>query len=162
MRLDLEDISLQLLNSMNEVKKEMDSLSKDMNDVEDLDNLITSSLGFNYDDENEDIIEDLKIILEELNYVITESEKQNIMLKENLKNIRIMKEHSKCSKCYNNHEDVITSSPIINSIQLDGKLTTNVVDNHTNYKIGKLCPVCSRQSTQLKQWLLTVIQELEK
>ncbi|KAL3274690.1 hypothetical protein HHI36_016068 [Cryptolaemus montrouzieri] len=87
-KLDLEDISLKLINSMGEVKQEMDSLVQNMTDVEILDNIITSSLGLSYEDENDDIIEDLKIILEEFHYIKNESEKQNVFLKESLNNIR--------------------------------------------------------------------------
>ncbi|XP_044758761.1 protein spindle-F [Coccinella septempunctata] len=121
-KLGLENVSLKLITNMTDVQNEVDSLTllaEDFKNIGIFDNVVTSSLGFKCDDEDEsnDFNEELKLILKELEYTRDESQRQNKVLKETLQYLEMSKENHL-------HET---------------KDKSNIIE------MAKMCPMCSQQ-----------------
>lgn len=80
--LELEDISLKMINSIARDKSELESLYSAMAEIQCSENIITDSIGFCFDEELDgDVVEDFKAILDELKATKTEVEMQKQALR---------------------------------------------------------------------------------
>ncbi|XP_045476434.1 protein spindle-F [Harmonia axyridis] len=119
-KLDLEDVSLKLMSNISDVQNEVDSLtslSEDFKNVGTLENVITSSLGFKFDEDDNEVVLDGLEILKELEFTRDESQRQTKILKETLECLKALKEKQSMHRR---------------------------VDSNTNDSL-KMCPMCSQQ-----------------
>lgn len=161
--LELEDISLKLADSMHKAKKEFDSLFQEIADIQITDQIISKSLGFSYDDETDSTIEELKIILDDLESVKNEAEKQNKILHGTLNNIRSFKANYKCEKCMEDNKrnkELKDNWTETNCTDLNTRVESSVYRNsshiNSNPSYQKICPFCREQFPKEFSFILFV------
>lgn len=86
--LELEDISLKLSDNFSKQKMELDKLCSEMEGMQFNDNIITENCGFFYEDElDEDLVEEVKYLLENLKMLRDEALQQRNIIEKNLGNL---------------------------------------------------------------------------
>lgn len=85
--LELEDISLKLSDSFSKQKMELDKLCSEMEGMQFNDNIITENCGFFYEELDEDLVEEVKYLLENLQMLRDEALQQKYIIEKNLVNL---------------------------------------------------------------------------
>ncbi|KAJ8983755.1 hypothetical protein NQ317_017858 [Molorchus minor] len=108
--LELEDVSLKLTDSFSKQKMELDKICSDIDEIQYSD-IITENCSFCYDEKlEEDMVEDIKYLLDTLELLQEEVLKQRNIIQRNIKNLNKMKEENVCKICEKRKDGILDRS----------------------------------------------------
>ncbi|KAJ8909996.1 hypothetical protein NQ315_008927 [Exocentrus adspersus] len=154
--LELEDISLKLTDSFCQQKMELDRLCSEMDGMQFNDNIITKKFGFFYEEElDEDLVDEVKCLLENLKMLRDETLRQKSIMKKNLMNLSDLQEKLVCKACERKTNNICDKSTSTNDIPKSVADKCTEVANFDSDILrpptelpspdrDRVCPVCSK------------------